>query len=94
MRRRFSASTRALSTGWVPAARGDAHRHESGLRYKLTPPECATTASSVAPETLEKVADVRLTNSFTGASATVVINALKFLHRARAERDYLLSTMD
>ena len=48
-------------------------------------------ASSVAPEILEKVA------SPIGASttvATVAINALKFAHRARAERDYLLSTMD
>ena len=80
-------------------ARGDAHTHENGLRPKLTPPECATTASSVAPEILEKVADVRLAYSSIGASTTgtvvtVVINALKFAHRARAERDYLLSTMD
>ena len=30
-------------------ARRDAHTQESGLRSKLTPPECATTASSVAP---------------------------------------------
>ena len=52
------------------------------------------TASSVAPEILEKVADVRLAYSSIGASTTVVINALKFAHRARAERDYLLSTMD
>ena len=74
-------------------ARGDAHTHESsGLQSK--PPECATTASLVAPEILEKVADVRLTNSFIGASTIVAINAPKFLHRARAERDYLLSTMD
>jgi len=43
---------------------------------------------------LEKVADVWLTNSLIGASTTVAINALKFLHRARAERDYLLITMD
>ena len=75
-------------------ARGDAHTHESGLRSKLTPPECATKASSVAHEILEKVADVRLTNSLIDASTTVAINAPKFLHRARAERDYLLSTMD
>ena len=75
-------------------ARGDAHTHESGPRPKLAPPEYAMTASSVVPEILEKVADVRLANSFIGASITVAINALKFLHRARAERDYLLSTMD
>ena len=51
------------------------------------------TASSVAPEILEKVADVRLAYSSIDVT-TVVINTLKFVHRARAERDYLLSTMD
>ena len=73
-------------------ARGDAHTHENGLRPKLTPPECATTASSVAPEILEKVAVVWLTNSLVGASTTVAINALKFMHRARAERDYMTAS--
>jgi len=55
------------------------------------------TASSGAPAILEKVADVRLAYSSIGVTTvvtTVVINALKFAHRARAERDYLLSTMD
>ena len=35
-----------------------------------------------------------LTNSLIGASTTAAISALKFLHRARAERDYLPGTMD
>ena len=43
---------------------------------------------------MEKVAGVWLTNSLIGASTTVAIRTLKFVHRARAERDYLLSTMD
>ena len=76
-------------------ARRDAHAHESGLRSKPTPPECAKTASLVAPEILVKVADVPVAMT---ASKTVCITAAirtrKFLHRARAERDYLLSTMD
>ena len=58
-------------------ARRDAHTHESGLRPKFTPPECAMAASSVAPEILEKVADVRLANSSISASTTFAINALK-----------------
>ena len=93
---RHATSIQRINEGAVPGmgARGDAHTHESGPRPKLAPPEYAMTASSVAPEILEKVADVRLANSFIGASITVAINALKFLHRARAERDYLLSTMD
>ena len=42
---------------------------------------------------------MRLAYSSIGASTsttvvTVDINALKLAHRARAERDYLLSTMD
>ena len=93
---RHATSIQRINEGAVhgAGARGDAHTHKSGLRSKHTPPECATTASSVAPGILEKVADVRLANSFIGASTTVAINALKFLHRARAERDYLLSTMN
>ena len=93
---RHATSIQRINEGAVHGmgARGDAHTHESGPRSKLTPPECATTASSVAPEILEKVADVRLAYSPISAPATVAINALKFAHRARAERDYLLSTMD
>ena len=93
---RHATSIQPINEGAVHGmgARGDAHTHENRLRSKLTPPGCATTSSSVAPETLEKVADVWLTNSLIGASTTVAINALKFLHRARAERDYLLITMD
>ena len=93
---RHATSIQRINEGAVHGmgARGDAHTHESGLRSKLTPPECAMAASSVAPGILEKVADVRLANSFIGASTIADINALKFLHRARAERDYLLITMD
>ena len=92
---RHATSIQRINEGAVHGmgARGDAHTHESGPRSKLTPPECAMTASSVAPEILEKVADVRLAYSSIDVT-TVVINALKFAHRARAERDYLLSTMD
>ena len=93
---RHATSIQRINEGAVHGmgARGDAHTHENRLRSKLTPPECATTSSSVAPAILEKAADVWLTNSPIGASTTVAINALRFLHRARAERDYLLSTMD
>ena len=93
---RHAISIQRINEGAVHGmgARGDAHTHESGLRPKLAPPEYAMAATSVAPKILEKVADVRLVNSFIGASTTVAINALKFLHRARAERGYLLSTMD
>ena len=96
---RHATSIQRINEGAVHGmgARGDAHTHESGPLSKLTPPECAMTASSVAPEILEKVADVRLAYSsidVTTVVTTVVINALKFAHRARAERDYLLSTMD
>ena len=88
---RHATSIQRINEGAVHGmgARGDAHTHESGPRSKLTPPECAMTASSGAPAILEKVADVRLAYSSIGASTTVAINALKFLHRARAERDYL-----
>ena len=76
-------------------ARGDVHAHKSGLRSKLTPPECATTASLVAPDILVKVADVPVAMTASKiVCITVAISTLKFLHRARAERDYLLSTMD
>ena len=96
---RHATSIQRINEGAVHGmgARGDAHTHESGPRSKLTPPECAMTASSGAPAILEKVADVRLAYSSIDATTvvtTVVINALKFAHRARAERDYLLSTMD
>ena len=96
---RHATSIQRINEGAVHGmgARGDAHTHESGPRSKLTPPECAMTASSGAPAILEKVADVRLAYSsidVTTVVTTVVINALKFAHRARAERDYLLSTMD
>ena len=67
---RHATSIQRINEGAVHGmgARGDAHTHESGLRSKLTPPECATTASLVAPEILKKVADVRLINSFIVAS--------------------------
>ena len=75
-------------------SRGDAHTHESGLRSKLTPPECATTASLVAPEFLMRAVDVPAAMTASKiVRITVAISTLKFLHRARAERDYLLSTM-
>ena len=91
----MSTSIQRINEGAVHGvgARGDAHTHENRLRSKLTLPECATTSSYAAPEILEKVADVWLTNSLIGASTTVAINALKFLHRACAGRGYLLSTM-
>ena len=93
---RHATSIQRINEGAVHGmgARGDAHTHESRLRSKLTPPECATTSSSVAPGILKKVADVWLTNSLIGAFTTVAITALKFLHHARAESDYLLRPMD
>ena len=93
---RHATSIQRINEGavHVMGARGDAHTHENRRRSKLTPPECATTSFTIAPEILEKVADVWVTNSLIDASTTVAINALKFLHRDRAERHCLLSTMD
>ena len=68
MQRRFSAPTRALSTGWVPAEMRTRTRVDCGLSF------AASAASKIV-------------------RSTVAIRTLEFLHHARAERDYLLSTM-
>jgi hypothetical protein len=58
--------------------------------------DCATNCTSAASE--HRDAEGRPLRDKKGATARiadrVVINTLKFVHRARAERDYLLSTMD
>jgi hypothetical protein len=58
--------------------------------------DCATNCTSAASE--HRDAKGRPLRGKKGATARtadrVVINSLKFVHRARAERDYLLSTMD
>ena len=94
---RHATSSQRINEGAVHGmgARGDAHAHESGLWPKLTPPECATAPSLVTPGILMKVADVPVAMTASKIMCTTVaISTLKFMHHARAERDYLLSTMN
>ena len=58
--------------------------------------DCATNCTSAASEHRDdKGRPLRGKKGATARIADrVVINTLKFVHRARAERDYLLSTMD
>ena len=94
---RHATSIQRINEGAVHRAgsRGDAHAHESGLRSKLTPPECSTTPSLVAPDVLKQVAEVPVAMTASkSVCITVAISTLKFLHRARAERDYLLPEHD
>ena len=65
-------------------ARGDAHAHESGLRSKQTPPECATTASLVAPEILMKVADVPVAMAVSKIVCIIVADAAETLRATAA----------